>query len=379
MSKDHKMQNYKQTILVVFLLANLFVISSLPFIPEAKAVSPQILYGCKSNTNSGNSSLYTINTSTGAATLVGAMTIGAGADNIKGCSGLVFNSQSQLLTIANNNSFYQSVFLVNVSTGATTFVAQLLNNDTGGRTPDITIQPSTGFMYASGKLLCSGDTTQFYLCKINPQNWGVNTVGNISTVNNFAGHAIDFHSNGSLFFARTNTDGEHDANKNISLYQINPSNGILSYRSNFDSNVTNMCVGELGDGVIIALDFDVNNVLYGILKCGAFGGITHLVILNLNNSTLTHVGLIEAASNNFIDGIAFTPVVSPLPPAKITHKSQCGASGTNLIGLGIAVFVIFVIIYVIYVGKITDWRQILMMALAVLILAAGISGGGICT
>lgn len=109
--------------------------------PLSNPIQPGVLYGCTSN-NTGASSLYTISTVNGAATLVGAM-------NIFGCSGLAFNSSSTLFAVGQPNQNAQEyLFTIDLTSGVATAVGEI-NATSTTKISDISFQPSTNTLFGT--------------------------------------------------------------------------------------------------------------------------------------------------------------------------------------------------------------------------------------
>jgi hypothetical protein len=145
---------------------------------SARLASAQILYGT-TGVNSAVSSLYTVNTSTGATTLVG-------ATGFSGIGSLSFSPGGVLFGVANGSS--RSLVTINLSTGVAT-----LKGPTGATAniTDIAFR-SDGVLFAAdgGARLYTLNTTT-----------GVATlIGTVSPSNNF-GNGLAFNASNTLYYA----------------------------------------------------------------------------------------------------------------------------------------------------------------------------------
>lgn len=251
--------------LLVFLLIGL-TFSGVLFV-HSNATS-QTLYGCTSGGNGagggpGPSSLYTINPSTGATTLIGAM-------GFSGCSALAFNSTGTLYAAAGHLSTY---FKVNTSTGAASSAGTL----TGScyHVTDMTFQPGTGTLIADlGTDLCTVDLS----------TGATTSVGTISGTTD--GNALAFNSAGNLYYA-----------DDVHLVSVNPSNAASTDVGTLNQPLT--CPDAM-----TAMKFDASGILWGTLNCGT--GSTDLVTINTSTGAVTVVG----SDGVNLDGIAFGAVPS---------------------------------------------------------------------
>jgi hypothetical protein len=171
------------------------------------------LYGATAG-SSGSGSLYTINTSTGAATLVAALVDATNATLHYAITGLAFQPGTGTLygsTSQNSSTAPDSLVTINPSTGKVTLIGSygLTVSSNPQTAADITFTPG-GTLYGWMEPDTDG------LATINLSTGAAATVG--STGNDTFGSGLASNSSGVLYYAGKGTNG--------AFWTLNPSTGV---------------------------------------------------------------------------------------------------------------------------------------------------------
>lgn len=234
--------------------------------------------------------IYSIDTATGAATLLSSTTsVSLAGIAFQPGTGDLFGLTSLSGSPAN------SLVRINPLTGAVTTVgATGLSSIVEG---DLAFNPINGLLY--GMEDTSGGVRSFF--QINPTTGAATVLGTFSNTIDYS--AIAFDSAGTLFALNTLTSGTGNA----VLSTLNPTNGAI-----LTSVTTNVDLGALA-----GMAFDPFSGT-GYIVDGGTGGTNSLYTLNIPTGTLTAVGSLGVA--NGLAGLSFTP------PAAATSVPDTGST-----------------------------------------------------
>jgi len=254
------------------------------FTPRTAA---QDTFYAASGSNGVAGSLFTLNSVTGTATLVGALTDGV---NPYGITGLAFQPGSNTLFGATTNggpTLSGGLVIINRLTGTVTQVGL-----TGvGAMSDIAFAPD-GTLYGWH---AAGDHS---LYTINTTT-GVATLVGLSSNPGFGGGALAFNVPGNNLISMPNSGSTPPGD----LRTVNRFTGV-------DTFVANLSGGPLGN-VINSADFSSGGVLFGINSNQSGSPTdTHLVRINTATGVITDVGDTLAGD---IDGFAILRTAVPEP------------------------------------------------------------------
>jgi hypothetical protein len=259
----------------------LVIAALLAAVPALKA---QVLYGATGSSAAG--SLYTINTATGVATLIGPLKDGSG--NVYSLTGMDFQPGTHVLfgsTSNNSTTHPHSIVTINPATGLVTFVGQAT---TAGPIADITFTPN-------GNLWGWWEPNQDRLVSINTTSGAATALGN-NFLNTF-GSAIASNSAGVVYFFGEGDLGEFDT---------------LNLTTGQPTNMGTLSGGIFDGGAIAAAKFSPGGVLYAIDNNDDGTG-TNLVTINLGTGAITNVG----ATVQSLDALAFGPANTPPPTVPV--------------------------------------------------------------
>jgi hypothetical protein len=271
-------------------IAVLFSLASALLMP---VYASQTLYGCTSN-GGGASSLYTIDASTGVATLIGSM-------GIYGCSGLVFNSAGTLYAVGQHSSGgTEGLFTVNPGTGAATLVGSVARGSTCG-THSQPNEISDLDFNSAGTLYILFAQPPHCLATVNPSTATETDIGHTGISGQ--GNALGISSSNILY----HTSGDLGSSTD-DLYTLNSGTGTATFvvgLSGFPASCVTNKFGAVG-----ALKFNSAGTLYGALNCGQGGsGPNYLVTIDTTTGALTVIGQTVTS----LDGIAWTPSTAAIP------------------------------------------------------------------
>jgi hypothetical protein len=251
------------------------------------AASAAVLFGV---TGAGNtsSSLYTINTTTGAGTLIGS----TGFNHV---TGLAFNPITGMLYGHVSDIFGSgatTLISIDPTTGAGTAIGS-----SGIQAPDMSFD-SSGTLYAWSEY--DGNSLSDHLYTIDLGTGLASLVGQYGSSTFQTGLA--FNSSDTLFLKSADD-----------ILTLDPGTGAASSATSI-----------LSDELYNALAFDENDVLYSILRVGGAAGASHLYTIDLNTNVATFVGDIGVPG---MAALAFQTVPEP---------ATLGLFGLGLAGLGLA-------------------------------------------
>jgi hypothetical protein len=260
---------------------------ALLLLPALAYAQGEVLYGCNGGEGGNPSNLYTIDPTTGAATLVGPM-------GMEACSGLASAANGALYAVGHdpdNPNDWFSLFVVNPATGTATPIGEShhsFGGDNSSRIADLSFR-SDGRLFG---YLESDDGLGY----LNKATGAVTELG--PTGVGCCGNGIAFSAGGVLF--HSNEDA---------LHTLNQTTGNATWVADhvWPEFTTRECpaMADKGDPRINALDFSSDGVLYGSLNCGKGGsGPNYLVTVNTANGVITEAG----ASVDGLDGIVFGPL-----------------------------------------------------------------------
>jgi hypothetical protein len=228
------------------------------------------LYGCSLLPVSF---LFRINPSNGAAIPIGSMKI------VFGCNALAFSPSGVLYAAGENATGHTALFTVNTSTGAATLVGPVARGSTCG----VKSQPndiSDMDFSPSGKLYVIFDQTPICLATLDPSTAAETDIGKTGTLGFGNSLAI---SSSNVFY---HTSGLAPP----LLFTLNPSTGHnatdgvkMSVSGGFPS-------GCSATSRVIDMKFSHAGILYGLLKCGLLLGPEYLVTVNTSTGKMTIVG-----------------------------------------------------------------------------------------
>lgn len=237
----------------------------------------QIIFA--TDNNSGNASLYSVNPTTGAATLIGATGFGR-------VSAIAFSPSGVLYGIAGNSG---DLITINTTTGVGTSVG-----NTG-----IT---ATDMSFTSGGVLYAQSFNSLY--QINPTTGSPSFIGNGSGGN---GNAIAVNTSGTLYFSY--------GNGTMHLFTLSTTTGastLVADNTNWNTGVNG------GNPRPSAMTFDpVTGTLWAtvISDNGTF-----VSTMNPVNANVTIVG----SAGVTLDGIAISPIPEPSTYAVIVGSGALG-------------------------------------------------------
>ena len=220
---------------------------------------PTLVYGCA--TPEDTSFLYAIDPTTGEATLIGSM-------GMNWCSGLVFSANGTLYAFGEGEDGNPALFTVNVATGAATLLGESLtprqsavydcNSDLG-----LALSPTDGTLYAA---------IDNCIVTLAPSNGTATIIGQTEYIDYYDyGSALAFSPSNTLYAA---SDG---------LYTVSPETAADSQVAQF-SGYPSGCNDS--DSEVSGLSFN-GNTLYGVLEC-AVGN--YLVTVNTTTAAMTVIG-----------------------------------------------------------------------------------------
>jgi hypothetical protein len=270
-------REYGYLSIILLLLLGFLSISSPQLLWVAEA-SSQTLYGCAhSDDGTSPSSFYTIDPSTGTATLVGS----SGGMGINGCTGLDFRGGVLFAVGENPSDGKPALFTVNPATGIATLVGDSTHS-CGNRIADISFRPSDGTLYG---YLESHDC----LGTINTSTGAVTNLG--STGDSCCGNGIAFDGSNALWHAE-------EGSSVVFVDTLDQVTGAAGSHTTL-TIPSLICSAPNPD----ALAFSSGGVLYGIMNCGENGsGPNYLVTINTSTGVVVDVG----QTANGMDGIAWT-------------------------------------------------------------------------
>jgi hypothetical protein len=232
------------------------------------------LYGCTSN-GASPSSLYTISTIDGSATLVGSMV------NEFQCSGLAYDGGARLLSTGQDGAFgLGSLFTVDLNTGVATLIGNTFSPDDSAfiTFSDIAFN-STGGAFVSGARPVPANASQ---AAIYADIGGTaSRLGSLGQAAPFGqGEGLAFASNGSLYYTSGNgTTGQefdHISSKFGGAFTILASGDLAS---------TSVCSG--GNAAPNGMTFN-GGTPYAAITCG--DGSSHLARFEFGNLTYSNIG-----------------------------------------------------------------------------------------
>jgi hypothetical protein len=258
-----------------------------------------MLYAVDWDVNNRNSSLYTLNTTTGAATLIGSTTVARLIGLAESSSGTLYSVNESDVSATSSN-----LYTINPSTGAATLVGALGVAVAEG---DLAFDPATGQLYVANAL-----TDQ--LLRVNTTTGAATVVGNFGTPGRDVS-GMTF-TNGTAYGLALN-----DANPDT-IVTINTTTGAAT------------TVGQTGTslGVLAALTHDSSsglNYMGGPLS--NFGTNTELYTVNLTTGAATPVTAITGVTFS-LSGLAPIPAVTSVPEPASVIPLLTGALG--LLGYG---------------------------------------------
>ncbi len=268
-------------------MKRLLAIATLSIASLFTASAAPILFAVSGSGNA-SSNLYTVDPTTGAATLVGA----TGFSHI---TGLAFNPVTGVLYGHVSNIFGSPSATDLVTINRTTGAAALVGS-TDNQVPDMTFSAS-GVLYAWSECLTSGCTNTDDLYTINTSTGAATFVGESGI--NTSNTGLAFSPLGALYLK-----------SGSQLYILDPLTGqSISLGATLDASTNN------------ALAFSPGGVAYSINRTS---GTTRLVSLNLTMGTVTDIGdmgVAAIAALVFVDDIAAVPE----PSAVVLQLTGLGA------------------------------------------------------
>ena len=283
--------------LLIPTLTVLFLLNAASYMPSGFAAGAQTLYGCDSG--GAHSSFYSLDASTGAATLIGA----SGGMGMASCSGLRFQPGTGVLFAVGTNPSagnHEALFTVNTATGIATPIADTTVTGTCSAflaITDISFR-SDGALFG----LFSNPTGLNCLGTINPTTAAVTSIGNTGDTG-AAGNGLAFDASDVLWHG--------GALGGISFVDtLNQATGAAGPHTTLTSSIT--CpVGQVVPRPN-AFAFNSAGTLYGIVNCGTNGsGPTYLATINTSTGAVTNVG--STLISTIMDGIAWTSIAPPIP------------------------------------------------------------------
>jgi len=269
-------------------------------LPMSAFAQEAVLYGCAGVF----SNLYTIDPTTGAATLVGPM------GGQIWCTGLAFSADGTLFAMGwdeiSPDDWVPALYTVNPNTGAATMVGHSHHTYGDQGIPDISFR-SDGTLFG---YLMKRDG----LGTISTATAAVTEVG--PTLLDGRGNGIAFDAGDTLF--HSNEDALHTLN------QATGNRTVVAAHTFPD--VYCPVMDEEGDPRINAMDFDSAGTLYGSLNCGDHrSGPHYLVRVNTTTGKVIDIG----PTVDGLDGIAFRQVEAEFVP----EWGSVALLGSGLAGL----------------------------------------------
>jgi hypothetical protein len=250
-----------------------------------------------SGSNGVGGSLYTVDTTTGAATLVGALVDSGG--NPYGMTGMAWDASSNTLYGATSQASPNgagSLVTIDRNTGFVTVIGLF---GASNAMSDITIQPGSGALFGWQ----AGGTHSLF--SINKATGASTAIGAPLGSGVFGGGALSFNSAGTLYSLPAG-GSTHD------LRSVDPATGaqtVIGVVSGFSNIVNSM---------------DFSGAMYGLFSNqSASPTTTHLEIINLTTGAVTDVGNTLAGD---LDGLAFVTTSVPEP----TSLALVGCAGAGL-------------------------------------------------
>ncbi len=275
-------------LLLILTVTSLFLVSAGLEVPGVFAGGVQTLYGCNSN-GGGPSSFYTLNPSTGAATLVGT----SGGMGMDGCSGLRFQPGTGILFAVgvDQSTHNDALFTVNPATGIATLIA------------DTTVAGGTCSFHGISDISFRSDGTLFGLFA-NPHAC-IGTINPTTAAITFIGDTGDGCCGNGFAFDVSNVLWHGGGGDPILLTPV-----IIDTLDQNTAAPTSPVLLTIPspictDAAPDALAFSSGGTLYAILNCGLLGsGPTYLVTIDTSTGVVTDVGL--TGVDTIMDGIAWS-------------------------------------------------------------------------
>jgi hypothetical protein len=256
----------------------------------ANPASADIVYGVTGAGGSA-SSLYTVDPTTGAVTLVGAVGVSL--------NGIAYDSQnSTLYGIAGSSN--SNLVTINTTTGAATVVGSLGNSIAA---QGIAYNSATNTLYAYSKIPASTSFPEG-LYTLNTTTGAASIVGSGSMLGfTSSGDGLAVDSSGRVYLAPGGASGG-SGQPHANLYTINSTTGLASQGPSFSG-------APLANSQMKAMSFDSSGNMYGLdfIPGGAF--TTDLVSINPTTGAITNIG----STQNGLDGISFAPSAAVPEPS----------------------------------------------------------------
>jgi hypothetical protein len=275
--------------------------------------STETLYGCIENANQGTgggpglSQLYTINTSNGTATLIG-------ATGFYGCFGLAFSPSDVLYTQGEETAGgAQALYTLNTTSGVGTLIgSNNASTSNGEHMGQLAFQPGTGTLYADWE-----GASDEVLFTIDPTTAQATEVGVIASgfSSGFRGSMLAFDPDGTLYFS-TCVVGVCNASV-TQVYTVDPATAVPTLA--FTLDVSGTCAGKtsLNSGY-----FDVSDNLWYDLNC--YG--SNYIITADSPPTIDPIGQTVTSMN----AIAFQITTPTTTTAQPQSGGCCANPGTTM-------------------------------------------------
>jgi hypothetical protein len=263
----------------------------------------EVLYGCAGEYGE-DSELYTIDPTTGAATLVGSM----GGEIW--CTGLAFSADGTLFAMAwdeiSPGDWVAALYTVNPNTGAATMVGHSPHSYAEEPAiPDISFR-SDGTLFG----YLHGDQADG-LGTVNTATGAVTEIGGTGVYRR--GNGIAFSRSDVLFHGNESE-----------LNTLDQTTG--AYAKRVDLTFPDVYCPARGGARINAMDFNSGGTLFGSLNCGrSRSGPNYLVRVNTTTGKVSNIGV----SVDALDGIAFWKVEAEFVP----EWGSIALLGSGLAGL----------------------------------------------
>ena len=273
------------------------MIAAIIYIVYANPAAADVVYGV-TGAGGTDSSLYSINPTSGAGTLINPISLNSSGVSL---TGITYDPQNGALYGLATVSSSSTLININTATGVATSVGALGGTGTGISAQSIAYDSYNGNLYCYVKGT-GGATEGSYV--LNTSTGAAALVGSGSLLSGTSGNGLGINSSGTIYLAPFGADGQ----TNAELYTINPATGVASPGPAFTGFPTNISASQMkamafdSSGNMVGLDFQPGNPY-----------MTDLVSINPTTAVITEIG----STQNGLNGLAFEATSVPEPSSII--------------------------------------------------------------